>query len=134
MVMVIGARNCPYCASLIAAIVDRADEFDAARAMMIGMARRDQQGSPDDPDLDLDAACQVLEQEGWPMERWWAINDAEHYLPSTFDAGNPWVVVVSVSDMEVRNASSGAFSPNDEGAAALLDFVTGPDFAPAGAR
>jgi len=128
IVIVIGAENCPSCSALISAMAERVADFGTAGALMIGMARRDLQGAAEDPDFELDKAYEVLEAEDWPVDDWFAINDAEDYIPLSFDTAPPWLIVVSVSDMVVRVASNVAFQPTEGGVADLLDYLSGPDF------
>ncbi len=125
IVLVVSARNCPACGVLMSAIETMSDEFDAAGAMMVAMARRDLQGVAEEPDFPLNEAEQVLEHEGWPVDQWFVINDAEGYLERTYDVGTPWVIVVDVKSMEVRSVSNEEFSPSMAGAEKLLQFVKG---------
>jgi hypothetical protein len=128
LVIVISAENCSSCSVLIHAIEERAEEFDAAGALMIAMARRDLLGAPEDPDFDIAKAYQVIESEGWPVETWPVINDDEDYIPTSYDDLPPWLIVVSFSDMVVQVASNMTFSPDADGVDALLEFLNGPDF------
>ncbi|MCP4674231.1 MAG: hypothetical protein GY854_01670 [Deltaproteobacteria bacterium] len=125
IVIVVSARNCPTCGTLMSAIESIGDEFDAAGAMMIAMARRDLKGNPEDPDFPISEAELVLDHEGWPVEKWFVINDAEGYLERTYDVGTPWTIVVDVKSMVVRSVSNEEFSPSIAGAEKLLQFVKG---------
>lgn len=128
IVLIISAENCSTCSTLISAMAERQGDFDGAGAFMIGMARRDLIGSPDDPDFDIDKAYEVLESEDWPVDVWHVINDAEGYVPTTYDTATPWVVIVRVSDMTVQVASNQTFSTNEDGVAEMLVYLGGPDF------
>ncbi|MBW2276593.1 MAG: hypothetical protein JRF63_03815 [Deltaproteobacteria bacterium] len=128
IVIVIGAENCPSCSTLISAMTERIPDFEAAGALMIGMARRDLQGVPEDPDFTMDKAYEVLEAEDWPVDQWYSISDEENYIPVSFDVAPPWLIIVRVSDMIVMTASNVAVSPNDDGVQDLLDYLNGPDF------
>ncbi|HUT76495.1 MAG TPA: hypothetical protein VM285_02350 [Polyangia bacterium] len=124
LVIVVSARNCGPCQALTDALAARRADLEAAGAFVVGMARSDLQ-APTEPYFDLDEAYETMEDEGWPVEYWHVINDAEGYLPATFDSGTPWVVVADLSDMEVLAASNTAFSPNASGVEALISLVQG---------
>lgn len=125
IVIVVSAERCTNCSQLILAMVKRKAEFDDAGALMIGMARRDLLGLPEDPDFDLDKAAEVLENEGWPVKTWYVINDAEHYFNTAYDEATPWTVVIDTADMVVESNSNQAFSPNDTGVDQLLEMISG---------
>jgi hypothetical protein len=127
LVIVISARNCSSCEELTTAIATRKDDFDSAGAFMVSMARRDLQDA-DAPDFSIEEAYDVVEAEGWPVESWPVTNDQEGYLPREFDSGNPWLVIVSFTDMVVRIRSNLAFYPDEDGVAEMLDYLNGPDF------
>lgn len=128
IVIVISAEHCPTCSVLISAMAKRVSDFEDAGALMIGMARRNLIASPDNPDFNLEKACEVLEDEGWSKENWYCINDEEDYLPTTFDTAVPWVVVVSVKDMMVHVVSNQIYQPNEKGVQDLLDFLNSATF------
>lgn len=124
LVIVASARNCGPCQALIGALAARRADLEDAGALMIGMARSDLQ-APMEPYFDLDEACAALEHEGWPLDHWHAINDAEGWLPAQFDSGTPWIVVAELLGMEVLSASNTAFSANAAGVEALIAMVAG---------
>lgn len=125
-VVVVSAKNCQSCITLINAIAARKEEFEEAGAYMIVMARRDQYAMGD-PDLSLDEAYAVAVEDGWPVESWPVINDEEYYFSSEFDTVAPWVVVVSVSDMVVQVRDTTSFV-GEEGVVALLNYLDGDEF------
>jgi len=122
IIIVVSAENCSTCTILISAIKNRAADFEAAGAFMVGMARRSLTGSTEDPDFDLDKAELVLASESWPLE-WPITNDEEGYLSRTFDTATPWVVVVDVRDMKVKVASNQRFTPDPSGVEDLLQYI-----------
>jgi hypothetical protein len=124
LVIVVSARNCGPCQALTDALASRREDLEAAGAFVVGMARSDLQ-APTEPYFDLDEACETMEDEGWPVDHWPVINDAEGYLPAAFDSGTPWIVVADLSEMAVLAASNTAFSPNAEGVEALISLVQG---------
>jgi hypothetical protein len=122
LVIVASARNCGPCQALTDALAQRREDLEAAGAFVVGMARTDLQ-APAEPYFDLDEAYETMTDEGWPVEHWPVINDAEGYLPAAFDSGTPWVVVAGLSGMAVLVASNTAFSPNANGVEALISLV-----------
>ncbi|MFO8071935.1 MAG: hypothetical protein R6V85_08670 [Polyangia bacterium] len=124
LLIAVSARNCQPCAALIEQLAARADQIEAAGAVVLGMSRTDLQ-APDEPYLDLDEAYQALADEGWPVDRWIALNDAEGYLPARFDTGTPWIVVVRLDEMRVVSASNLEFPSNEDGVQQLIDFISG---------
>jgi len=122
LVIVVSAENCSTCAVLIAAIKQRAADFEAAGAYMVGMARRSLTGNAEEPDFDLDKAEIVLASEAWPTT-WPITNDAEGYLSRAFDTATPWIIVVDLRDMGVRVASNQRFTPDHSGVEELLQFI-----------
>lgn len=123
LVIVVSAEHCPSCATLISALATRKDDFQEGSPLMIGMARRDLQGLPDDPDFSLDKAEQVLLSERWQGKEWFVTNDAEDYLDTVFDVGTPWIVVVEMKTMIVRSRSNEEFSPDGKGVEKLLSLI-----------
>jgi hypothetical protein len=104
LVIVVGSRNCTECQALVEAIVPRKDDFEDKGALMVGLCRSDLV----DPGarLSLDEAEDVLvDQDGWPAD-WYLTNDQERHLPPQFDVLVPWVVVVRLSDMSVRQVAN----------------------------
>lgn len=124
LVIVASARNCGPCQALTDALAARRADVEAAGALMIGMARTDLQ-APGAPYFDLDEACETMDHEGWPMQHWHVINDAEGYLPAQLDSGTPWIVVVGLAGMEVQVVSNTAFTPNAEGVGNLISLIQG---------
>lgn len=124
IVVIVSARNCSNCATLMSAMAGRADALEEAGALPIAVARRIFMGSPEDPDLTLEEAEEALGDEGWPLDRWVVTNDEEHHLSRSFDEANPWTIVVRVRDMRVMSVSNQAFSPNDEGVRALIEYIS----------
>ncbi len=124
LVVIASARNCGPCQALTSALSQGREEVEAAGAFVIGMARSDLQ-APTEPYFDLDEAYETMEDEGWPVDHWPVINDAEGYLPATFDSGTPWVVLVDLAGMEVLVASNVHFSPDADGVAGLVSLVQG---------
>lgn len=123
VVVVVSAEGCSQCALLIRQMTERTDEFDDAGALMIGMARSVLGG--DGPDLTLDEAAQTLAGERWPMDRWYVINDQEYYFNESFEANNPWVVVVSLADMKIVRLGNDDFPASSQGVSDLLAILGG---------
>jgi len=128
IVVIVSAEECPACVELIGNMIERKDEFDAAGAFMIAMARRSLHGAADDPDFDLEKAYDVLQHEDWPVESWHVINDEEDYLPLAVDDGPPWKIIISVEDMVVQVMSNITFGTKESGVSEMLDYLNGPDF------
>jgi hypothetical protein len=126
LIIVVSAKNCNSCITLINAIADRAAQFEEAGAYMVVLARRDQYAM-NDPDLTLDQAYEVAVEDGWPVESWPVINDEEYYFSSEFDTVAPWVVVVSVKDMVVQVRDTTSFV-GEYGVIDLLEYLQGPEF------
>ncbi|MCP4606078.1 MAG: hypothetical protein GY847_37135 [Proteobacteria bacterium] len=123
IIVVVSAKNCPTCSSLIEAMESKSDDFDTAGALMIGMARRDLQGAAEDPDFNLDDAETVLRSENWKTDEWYVINDEENHLNQTFDSFTPWIILVSTSNMIVRSLSNTDFPTDISGVDKLLGFI-----------
>jgi hypothetical protein len=128
IVIVVGAEHCPTCGTLMTAMSEQVPAFNATNSVMIAMARRDLQGVADAPDFDMATAYDVLANEGWPVDQWYSINDEEDYIPTSVDVGPPWVIIVSVKDMVVQVMANNAFATNEEGATAMIEFLSSPTF------
>jgi hypothetical protein len=122
VVVVVSAEGCSQCALLIRHMAERADEFDEAGALMIGMARSVLGGAG--PDFTLDEAAATLAAERWPMARWHIINDEEYYFDASFESNNPWLVVVSLADMRIVSLGNDTFPANASGVSKLLTLLT----------
>ncbi len=128
VVIIVSAEDCPSCSLLIRAMVERAEEFEEAGAMMIGMARRRLGAPAGAADFDLEKAVRVLEEERWPTDVWYATNDPEHVLDQSFDEFTPWVIIINLEDMSVRVAANNRFAAGPGGVSqmlALLEEISG---------
>jgi hypothetical protein len=123
MVLILSAGGCPSCTSLIYAMQKRIADFEAKGALVVGIIWRDLSGA--DLDYDLDKAEETLvEQEFWPAANWPLTNDEEEHLRDPFQEGFPRILVIQMADMQVRSASTTAFSPDDQGVSDLLQFLS----------
>lgn len=123
MVLILSAGGCPSCTSLIYAMQKRIADFEASGALVIGIIWRDLSGA--DLDYDLDKAERILvEQEFWPAASWPLTNDEEEHLRDQFQEGFPRILVIQLPAMQVKSASTTAFSPDDEGVSDLLQFLS----------
>ncbi|MCU0661538.1 MAG: hypothetical protein MUC50_04350 [Myxococcota bacterium] len=121
IVILVSAEGCSQCTLLIRYLAEQADDFDAAGAMMIGMARAALGGQG--PDFTLEEAVATLAGERWPMDRWYVINDEEYFFDESFESNNPWLAVVSLADMRIVSLGNEDFQASSAGIAELLSLV-----------
>ncbi len=125
IVIIISAKNCTGCTELIYSMEKQAAAFEDAGALLIGMARRDLNGLPSEPDFSLDQAEDTLRYENWKLDEWYVTNDPEHHFSEKYDTDNPWTVIISTKDMLVRSLSNNAFGTRPEGVEDMLSFIRG---------